>query len=110
MVILIITNIKYLRLQGSDLSTGANIVYRKNTQMGLNQQLFDMGMLERDAFDEDIVKSFIKRFKKEFDFIMIAEFFEESLILLAHYLCWPLEFMVGVSHNVRKSDKKVSKK
>ena len=110
MVILIITNIKYLRLQASDVSTGANIVYRKNTQMGLNQQLFDMGMLERDAFDEDIVKSFIKRFKKEFDFIMIAEFFEESLVLLAHYLCWPLEFMVGVSHNVRKSDKKVSSK
>ena len=110
MVILIITNIKYLRLQASDVSTGANIVYRKNTQMGLNQQLFDMGMLERDAFDEDIVKSFIKRFKKEFDFIMIAEFVEESLVLLAHYLCWPLEFMVGVSHNVRKSDKKVSSK
>ena len=90
------------------MSTESNIAYRKNTQMGLNQQLFDMGMLERDAFDVDIVKAYIKNFKKEFDFIMIAEFFEESLILLAHYLCWPLEFMVGVSHNVRKSDKKVS--
>ena len=76
--------------------------------MGLNQQLFDMGMLERDAFDVDIVKAYIKNFKKEFNFVMIAEYFEESLILLAHYLCWPLEFMVGVSHNVRKSDKKVS--
>ena len=110
MVILIITNIKYSRLQASDVSTGANIVYRKNTQMGLNQQLFDMGLVERDAFDLDIVNAKIKNIKKEFDFIMIAEFFEESLILLAHYLCWPLEFMVGVSHNVRKSDKKVSKK
>ena len=78
--------------------------------MGLNQQLFDMGMVERDAFDVEMVMAYIKNFKQEFDFIMIAEFFEESLILLAHYLCWPLEFMVGVSHNVRKSDKKVSKK
>ena len=110
MVILIITNIKHFRLQTSNVSTDSNIVYRKNTQMGLNQQLFDMGMLERDTFDVDIVKEYIKSIKREFDFIMIAEFFEESLILLAHYLCWPLEFMVGVSHNVRKSDKKVSNK
>ena len=92
------------------MSTESNIAYRKNTQMGLNQQLFDMGMVERDAFDAEMVMAYIKNFKQEFDFIMIAEFFEESLILLAHYLCWPLEFMVGVSHNVRKSDKKVSKK
>ena len=100
----------YFRLQTSNMSTESNIAYRKNTQMGLNQQLFDMGMLERDTFDVDIVKEYIKSIKREFDFIMIAEFFEESLILLAHYLCWPLEFMVGVSHNVRKSDKKVSNK
>ena len=48
------------------MSTESNIAYRKNTQMGLNQQLFDMGMLERDAFDVDIVKAYIKNFKKEF--------------------------------------------
>merc|ERR1712083_66081 len=38
---------------------------------------------------------------------MIAEFFEESMVLLAHFLCWPLEWVTGISHNVRKPDTKV---
>ena len=75
--------------------------------MGLNQQLYDMGMLERDLFKLDVIREKINHVKIEFDFVMIAEFFEESLVLLAHYLCWPLEFVVGVSHNVRKPDTKV---
>ena len=76
--------------------------------MGLNQQLHDMGMRERDLFNIDMIKKEIERFKREFDFVMIVEFFEESLVLLAHYLCWPLEWVTGISHNVRKSDTKVN--
>ena len=75
--------------------------------MGLNQQLHDMGMSERDLFNIDIIKKEIERFKREFDFVMIAEFFEESMVLLAHYLCWPLEWVTGINHNVRKPDTKV---
>ena len=75
--------------------------------MGLNQQLHDMGVLERDLFDIDIIKKEIERFKTEFDFLMIAEFFEQSMVLLAHYLCWPLEWVTGISQNVRKPESKV---
>ena len=75
--------------------------------MGLNQQLCDMGMSEHHLFNLDMVKERINRSVNEFDFVMIAEFFEESLVLLADYLCWPLEFVVGVSHNVRKPEIKV---
>ena len=76
--------------------------------MGLNQQLYDMGAPEKDLQDLDMVKKRIIHAESDFDFVMVAEMFEESLVLLAEYLCWPLEFMVGVSHNVRKPSKKVA--
>ena len=76
--------------------------------MGLNQQLYDMGMIESNLFDVEMVNKQIENSKYEFDFVMVAELFEESLVLLADYLCWPLEFVVGVSHNVRKPNMKVS--
>ena len=75
--------------------------------MGLNQHLHDMGMLELELFNIDIIRKEIERFKREFDFVMIADFIEESMVLLAHYLCWPLEWVTGISHNVRKPNTKV---
>ena len=54
-----------------------------------------------------IIKKEIERFKTEFDFVMIAEFFEQSMVLLAHSLCWPLEWVTGISQNVRKQESKV---
>ena len=90
------------------MTTNSSILYRnKNTQMGLNQQLHDMGVSEHDLFNIEVINKEIERIKMEFDFVMIAEFFEESMVLLAHYLCWPLEWVTGINHNVRKPDTKV---
>ena len=77
--------------------------------MGLNQQLYDMGIKEKDSYNIKLVTQEIERFKNEFDFVMIAEMLEESLILLAQHLCWPLEWVAYISHNVRRPDKKVRK-
>ena len=35
----------------------------------------------------------------DFDLVMIAERFEESLVLLSELLCWPLEDMVYLKTN-----------
>ena len=76
--------------------------------MGLNQQLYDMGIKEIDSFNAAVAQKEIDRLKNEFDFVMIAEMLEESLVLLAQHLCWPLEWVAYISHNVRKPDTKVN--
>ena len=75
--------------------------------MGLNQQLYDMGIKEIDSFNAAVAQKEIDRLKNEFDFVMITEMLEESLVLLAQHLCWPLEWVAYISHNVRKPDTKV---
>ena len=75
--------------------------------MGLNQQLYDMGIKEIDSFNAAVAQKEIDRLKNEFDFVMIAEMLEESLVLLAKDLCWPLEWVAYISQNVRKPDTKV---
>ena len=39
---------------------------------------------------------------------MIAERFDESMVLLADLLCWPLEKVVSLKVNARKPELKVS--
>ena len=38
---------------------------------------------------------------------MIAEQFDESMILLAEFLCWPLEDVAGFRNNALPANKKV---
>ena len=97
----------YFRLKYSDGKNISHLLFRNDTQMGLNQQLYDMGVSEMDSFRENIVQKEVERFKNEFDFVMIAEMLEESLVLLAKHLCWPLEWVAYISHNVRKPETKV---
>ena len=57
----------------------------------INDQLFDLG-LEKDMMeDEDVMMQWIKKIDQEFDQVLLLEYFEEGLILMAESLCWPLE-------------------
>ena len=38
--------------------------------------------------------------------VMIAERMEESLVLLAHLFCWPLEWVTHLDLNARKQEMK----
>ena len=66
-----------------------------NIQSKINQQILDLGMLEEDLHNSSKIQENIKRLETDFDFVMIEELFYESLVLLADYLCIPLEYMVG---------------
>ena len=80
---------------------------RRFPNLGLNQQLYDMGIPRGDLQNTVLVKQRILQADKEFDLVMIAEKFEESLVLLAESLCWPLEYLTSLKHNVRRRDVKV---
>ena len=70
--------------------------------MGLNQQLYDMGLPVSDLHRVDHINDMIARADMDFGFVMISDKFEESLVLLADLLCWPLEYVTAFKINARK--------
>ena len=64
---------------------------RMNGYLGRNQQLWDLGLTDTSRLD--LVKAKVQEVDKNFHLVMIAEVFEESLVLLSHELCWPLANM-----------------
>lgn len=66
-----------------------------------NLQLYDFGMEFDDAANVSKVQEKIKEIDNKFHLIMIAEYFDESLILLKKILNWKIEDLVYFKHNIR---------
>ena len=74
-------------------------------KIGKNQQLWDLGMPDIDMEDDWMVAIYIKDFERQLDFVLLAEHFDESLVILALMLCWDVVDMRYLAHNARKADK-----
>ncbi|TRY69196.1 hypothetical protein TCAL_16512 [Tigriopus californicus] len=81
---------------------------RDPNKRGLNQQSWDLGMMGPDLEDSRVIEAKIQSMDQEFDLVMINEFMDESLVLLANLLCLPLSTMSGLKMNQRKSKAKVT--
>lgn len=80
---------------------------RLNGYLGLNQQLWDLGVnLEMSPGKNDI-KWHIERLDQQFDLVLITDLIDESLVLLAQLLRVPLSEMVSLKINARKKDFKL---
>ena len=77
---------------------------RMNGYLGRNQQLWDLGLM--DTVHQDLVEAKVEEVDNNFHLVMIAEHFEESLVLLSHQLCWPLANMTSLKLNARKPSQK----
>ena len=75
--------------------------------IGLNQQLFDMGVPAKKLFDANLAYKIASNVAQKFDLVLISEHFEESMVLMADLLCWPIEFVAGIKHNALPESKKV---
>ncbi len=65
--------------------------------------LFDFG-LDEDLFEnETAIDIKIKQIETKFDLIMIAEMFDESMVLLANLLCWDLQDVTYLKTNSREN-------
>jgi len=49
----------------------------------------------------------IKRIDKQFDLVLMADHFDESMVLLAQELCWPIDHVKSFRLNARKASYKV---
>ncbi|XP_064104033.1 galactose-3-O-sulfotransferase 3-like [Macrobrachium nipponense] len=78
--------------------TGVN---RRGIGIGLNQMTFDMGYKMPIAMKPgELLQSFQEK-DDLFDLVMIAERFDESLVLLKHLMCWSTEDIAYVKLNFR---------
>ena len=62
---------------------------------------FDLGLDHQSFADEDAISDFIRKLEKQIDFVAIAEYFDESLVLIKRMLCWETEDIMYVKHRVR---------
>ena len=88
------------------LDTSVGMRRSENARV-LNHQLYDMGMRDNHLFDVAHIEKKIEEVDKEFGLIMIAEKFEESLVLLADLMCWPLTYVTGLKQNARRNNRRV---
>ncbi|XP_066937338.1 galactosylceramide sulfotransferase-like [Macrobrachium rosenbergii] len=80
---------------------GLNGVNRRGIGIGLNQMTFDMGYkMPIDMEPGELLQSFQEK-DDLFDLVMIAERFDESLVLLKHLMCWSTEDIAYVKLNFR---------
>ena len=71
-------------------------------QAGRNQMLYDLGLDARwmDEEHPDVHK-YIAMIENNFQLVLIAEYFEESLILLKDLFCWSVDDIVYFNQNAR---------
>lgn len=85
-----------------------------NNHYAWNILAFDFGFNNSGLSDEaeldERARAIISAVEREFDLILISEYFDESMVLLRHTLCWTLEDVVSFRLNSRseKSRKSLS--
>lgn len=68
-----------------------------------NLLFFDFGFENNIEEEDPRVMRYIHELSQHLDLVLIAEYFEESLILLKDKLCWTMEDIVYFKLNTRKS-------
>ena len=71
-----------------------------------NPMMFDLGLSLRYFQNYTAVTDYIKFLNKEFDLVMIMDYFDESLVLLKRLLGWDIEDILYVKVNKRLDKEK----
>ncbi|XP_014749436.1 PREDICTED: galactose-3-O-sulfotransferase 4-like [Sturnus vulgaris] len=71
-----------------------------------NLQWFDFGLPEPKNSQE--IPAMLEALERVFPLVLLAESFDESLVLLRHRLCWPPDAVDLFPHNSRGSSRQVS--
>lgn len=84
-----------------------SFVRKKRLKNGYNQMSFDLGLdMSIIVINETTIRNFIAFIDQEFHFVMINEYLDASLVILADIMNWPLYY---VSYLPLMSRKKSSK-
>ena len=64
-----------------------------------NRQSLDLGLNPNSLEDEELIDEYIYILDSRFDFVLITEYFDESLIMLKRQLCWELKDVLYMRKN-----------
>ena len=83
---------------------------RLNQSRTFNYMAEDFGFVLNSVedvlnMDNDVIASFISKLKNIFDFVMVVEYFDESLVMMKRLLNWTLKDILYIKQNEFKSKK-----
>jgi len=84
-----------------------HLASRAYKNLGRNQMLWDAGLPLRAMDNITAVQAKIEEMEETFDLVMVAERWDESMVLLKQLLCWEFSDVVNFKLNARKESKKV---
>ncbi|XP_054609378.1 galactose-3-O-sulfotransferase 4 isoform X1 [Dunckerocampus dactyliophorus] len=74
----------------------------RNNHYARNLLWFDFGMDHNANFSVSLARRGEALIRHTFKLVLMTEFFDQSMILLRHALCWPLDAVVSFSLNARQ--------
>ncbi|XP_029944212.1 galactose-3-O-sulfotransferase 4 isoform X2 [Salarias fasciatus] len=74
----------------------------RNNHYARNLLWFDFGLDHNANFSAALAQRGEAMIRQTFKLILVSEYFDESMILLRHALCWPLDAVVSFSLNARQ--------
>ena len=78
---------------------------RRAGLFGRGQMAWDLGIDPSSYDDQQLIETRIGEFDDQFHLFMVAERLEESLVMLRHLLCWPMEHVTHLKLNQRRREK-----
>ncbi|XP_068164482.1 galactose-3-O-sulfotransferase 4 isoform X2 [Antennarius striatus] len=73
-----------------------------NNHYARNLLWFDFGLNHNANFSIALAQRGVTLIRQAFQLILVSEYFDQSMILLRHALCWPLDAVVSFSLNARQ--------
>ncbi|KAL2079740.1 hypothetical protein ACEWY4_025484 [Coilia grayii] len=74
----------------------------RNNHYARNLLWFDFGLDHNANYTFALAHRGEAEIRKSFNLILISEYFDQSMVLLRHALCWPLDAVVSFSLNARQ--------
>lgn len=85
-----------------------DITKTRSSRLARNPQSFDLGLDYKFYQDAKAVKDYVVFLDKEFDLVMIADYFDESAVLLKRVLCWEFEDVLYMKTNERLDNERAA--
>ena len=79
---------------------------QKSSPLVRNPLMFDLGLRFKYYQNLTAVNEYIQFLDKEFDLVMIMDYFDESLVLMKRLLCWEIDDILFLKLNERQDEEK----
>ncbi|ESO99994.1 hypothetical protein LOTGIDRAFT_158219 [Lottia gigantea] len=77
-----------------------------NTDLVHNQMAHDFGIPKTQYNNQSFVEEYIQKLDREFNLVLLLDYFDESLIMLRRKLCWSLKDVLYLKQNSASKPKK----